>query len=237
MRTWKWRRLGVSCALGGLAIAMSCAARPAQASTMTITSTPAGATVEIDGVMAGTTPYHVNYPGGYFHKTKTIFGERLEHAINARLSLAGYATLQMTLTEGPFEWTSINGRRHGNYWLLKSEEFDFKLDASYANNGAEGELERPGPLRTISGRFASSAFATTAPTDPGTGQVAIESDVSGAEIYVDGRYMGQTPATIRLEAGMHRVRVEASGKREWMRDLDVIKDSKQTLHPLLDGAP
>jgi len=39
-----------------------------------ITSTPAGATVELDGVAAGVTPLEKDFPGGYFHKTMTISG-------------------------------------------------------------------------------------------------------------------------------------------------------------------
>ena len=37
-----------------------------------ITSTPPGAKIEINGVAVGTTPFEKDYPGGYFHKTKTL---------------------------------------------------------------------------------------------------------------------------------------------------------------------
>src|SRR6266403_5521187 len=66
------------------------------------TSNPSGATVELDGVAIGTTPCEKDFPGGYFHKTKTSFGARLEHPLVARISLAGYATKELTLTEGPW---------------------------------------------------------------------------------------------------------------------------------------
>lgn len=36
-----------------------------------ITGTPPGAKVEINGVAVGATPFDKDYPGGYFHKTKT----------------------------------------------------------------------------------------------------------------------------------------------------------------------
>ena len=43
-----------------------------------IVSTPPGATVEIDGKVVGITPYtSKKLPGGYFHKTATVFGSRL----------------------------------------------------------------------------------------------------------------------------------------------------------------
>jgi len=101
----------------------------ALADTLKITSKPSGATVEIDGVLAGTTPFQKDYPGGYFHKTKTSMGSRLEHPMVARLSLAGYVTREIRMTDGPMNWISINGRNRGEYWLLKSDHFEVELRA------------------------------------------------------------------------------------------------------------
>jgi len=92
-----------------------------------ITSNPSGAAVEIDGVAAGTTPFEKDYPGGYFHKTRTSMGSRLEHPMVARISLAGYATKELKLTEGPMNWISLNGRNRGEYWLLKTDHFHVDL--------------------------------------------------------------------------------------------------------------
>jgi hypothetical protein len=101
---------------------------PAAADTLRITSNPPGATVEIDGVIAGTTPYEKDFPGGYFHKTKSSLGVRLEHPMVARITLAGYATKDIELTVGPMEWIGLNGRSHGEYFLLKSDHFDVTLE-------------------------------------------------------------------------------------------------------------
>ncbi len=91
------------------------------ADTLRITSKPAGATVEINGVIEGATPFEKDYPGGYFHKIRTSMGARLEHGMVARVSLAGYVTKEICLTEGPMNWISLNGRNRGEYWLLKSD--------------------------------------------------------------------------------------------------------------------
>jgi S1-C subfamily serine protease len=99
------------------------------ADTLKITSKPPGATVEIDGVLAGTTPLEKDYPGGYFHKTRTSMGARLEHGLVARISLAGYATKELQLADGPMNWISLNGRNRGEYWLFKSDHFDVELKA------------------------------------------------------------------------------------------------------------
>ena len=87
-----------------------------------IVSTPPGATVEIDGKVVGTTPYtSKKLPGGYFHKTSTVFGARLERPIHARLTLPGYITQDLGLTVGPMKWIALNGTYHGDYYLLKDK--------------------------------------------------------------------------------------------------------------------
>lgn len=109
-----------------LSFFLACPAH-AFADKLRITSNPPGAVVEIDGVSVGTTPFEKDYPGGYFHKTRTALGARLEHPMVARISLAGYSTKELTLTEGPMNWVSLNGRNHGDYWLLKSDHFHVDL--------------------------------------------------------------------------------------------------------------
>jgi hypothetical protein len=43
------------------------------------------------------------------------------------ISLAGYATKELQMTDGPMNWISFNGRSHGEYWLLKSDHFHVDL--------------------------------------------------------------------------------------------------------------
>jgi serine protease Do len=117
---------GTSLRLSAFLFLLVCPLRSA-ADTLKITSSPAGASVEIDGVVAGTTPFEKDFPGGYFHKTKTSMGSRLEHPMVARISLTGYATKEIQMTDGPMNWISVNGRNHGEYWLLKSDHFQVTL--------------------------------------------------------------------------------------------------------------
>src|SRR6267143_85621 len=112
-----------------LGITLLCIFVPsARADTLKITSTPPGASVEIDGVSVGTTPYQEDVPGGYFHKTRTALGRRLQHPMTARISLSGYSTRELQMTEGPMNWVSLKGHKHGEYWLLKVNRFHVDLD-------------------------------------------------------------------------------------------------------------
>src|SRR5208282_1700944 len=110
-------------------------APPPRAESFNITSAPCGANVEIDGALVGTAPFHTDYSGGYFHKTHTVFGARLEHAMTLCISKAGYVTQQITIIDGPFEWVALTGKHRGNYFVLKSDHFDRKL-ASGAETAA-----------------------------------------------------------------------------------------------------
>ena len=122
-------RSGLSPALRSCTLLLLCVfGSVARADKLTITSTPAGATVEIDGVAVGVTPFEKDFPGGYFRKTHTALGARLEHAMVARISLDGYATKELPLSQGPMEWVGLNGRHHGEYWLLKTNAFHVDLE-------------------------------------------------------------------------------------------------------------
>src|ERR1700743_985479 len=99
----------------------------ARAEKLTITSTPPGATVEIDGVKVGKTPFAKDYPGGYFRRTKTAYGSRLEHPLTARVTLEGFAPKVVVLCDGPQQWRDHMGRAHGEYWTFKTSSFEVPL--------------------------------------------------------------------------------------------------------------
>jgi hypothetical protein len=205
------------------------------AETLTITSSPPGATLEIDGKVVGSTPYEVTYPGGFFHKTHTVFGERLKHAMTAHIYKDGYASQRLTLTTGPFEWTSLTGRHRGNFFLLRSERFEIKLEPATHSNGDELDLPgRAGPIHPL--RAAVVAQAEPAPMVQ-SGTVEIESEPSRADIFIDWKFAGQTPSTLHLACGAHHVELKASGRQNWERELELSNDSRVTLHPLLEPQP
>lgn len=95
---------------------------------LTINSQPPGATVELDGVVVGKTPFSVEIPGGYLHGSKSVFGKVLRHQIHLKLSLDGYLTKEMDLANGPTPWVALNGTYHGDYWILKTDTFNFTLE-------------------------------------------------------------------------------------------------------------
>lgn len=113
------------CALIYLALSPRCAAAKDY---LTINSQPQGATVELDGVVVGKTPYSVEIPGGYLHGSKSVFGKLLRHQLHLKLSLEGYLSKELDLANGPTAWVALNGTNHGDYWLLKTDTFNIPLE-------------------------------------------------------------------------------------------------------------
>lgn len=216
------------CLLASLAALVFLLVTPrAQANALTITSTPSGATVEIDGTVVGKTPYRTDFPGGYFHKTHTVFGTRLEHAMILRVSMDGYGAEQINMTEGPFQWTAVTGRREGTYFLLRSNKFDVNLAAGYEPSRNVGApTGRAGPMRPP----ATGSSDADDQDSSDTGNVLVTSETEGAEIYADGHFVGQTPSTIKLTRGSHKIEIRAPGQEPWVRSLDVLRGNRVTLH-------
>ncbi len=200
----------------------------ARAEKFSVTSSPAGAEVEIDGVVVGTTPFTTEYPGGYFHKTHTVFATRLEHRMVLRVVKNGYVVQQMTITEGPFDWIGLTGKHHGKYFVLRADHFALSLEPVAVPRESSGE--RVGPLHPR----ADAGYLDSSGAGGGTGMVAIASEPVGAEIYVDGKFVGQTPSTVPLTAGAHHVEVKATGRMHWERDLTVVKDGAVSLKTVLE---
>ena len=205
------------------------------AETLTVTSKPSGATIEIDGAVVGITPYRVDYPGGYFHKTYTVFGVRLQHSMVLRIAKDGYAPQHITLTTGPFDWVSVNGRHHGSYFLLRSDHFNIQLELSEIRISASTDTN--GKVGPIVPRTVAAAQLVAKGSSSQTGSIMLTSEPAGAEIFVDGKFAGQTPSTIPLASGSHRVEVKSQGRKTWERQLEVMEGSQITLHPVLELKP
>ena len=70
--------------------------------------------------------------------------------------------------------------------------------------------------------------------EPGVGTVRISSEPDGAEITVDGKFVGTTPSMLRLAAGPHEIALKAAGRLSWRRTLDVMKDSDVSVKAALE---
>jgi hypothetical protein len=74
-------------------------------------------------------------------------------------------------------------------------------------------------------------------TTVGFAKVTVHSDPENADIYVDGKFVGDTPSTLPLNAGTHHISVKAMGKKLWERDLEAVKDGEIQLRAVLESQP
>jgi serine protease Do len=83
----------------------------------------------------------------------------------------------------------------------------------------------------------STATETDREAAAGFAKVTVHSDPENADIYVDGKFVGDTPSTLPLGAGAHHISVKAMGKKPWERDLEAVKDGEIQLRAVLESQP
>jgi hypothetical protein len=61
----------------------------------------------------------------------------------------------------------------------------------------------------------------------------VASEANDCEVFVDGSFVGNTPAKLRLSEGAHSVEVKKVGYKTYKKDVTVSEGSELTLRPSL----
>ncbi len=92
-----------------------------------------------------------------------------------------------------------------------------------------------GVVKDSEGEKASeSKEKSVPPKEMTTGTIAVSSTPDNAEISVDGAFMGNTPATLKLFPGKHTIRIAMSGYKEWTKETTLLGGSKLKLTAVLE---
>jgi hypothetical protein len=67
--------------------------------------------------------------------------------------------------------------------------------------------------------------------------VVLKSTPDGADVTVDGKFMGSTPSTVRLAPGDHTIAIEKSGYKAWQRTMTVNPGGIVTVDATLEKNP
>jgi len=67
----------------------------------------------------------------------------------------------------------------------------------------------------------SESASTPVSAAPAQASLAIESTPAGADIEIDGAFMGSTPSTLTLAPGVHEIAVKKKGFAAWTRKVNV----------------
>ena len=65
---------------------------------------------------------------------------------------------------------------------------------------------------------------------------SVRSEPAGADVLVDGKFVGQTPSTLQLQAGTYTLSVRLQGYQTWQKELSAISGSESNLQATLEAA-
>ncbi len=102
-----------------------------------------------------------------------------------------------------------------------------------------GQRPAPSPLVTDANPSTGSNGSPAAQTESinstaNTGYVNVRADQDGCDIFVDGAFVGNSPAKLQLAEGSHVIEVKKTGYKDYRRELKVLAGSDLTLAPGLE---
>jgi hypothetical protein len=96
--------------------------------------------------------------------------------------------------------------------LVNNDAGDFKKRVEASLDKLKGE-----PLPNS----ANPTEQTKTPTAAAQASLAIDSTPAGADIEIDGAFVGNTPSTLTVAPGSHKVTVKKKGFTDWTKTLNV----------------
>ncbi len=101
---------------------------------------------------------------------------------------------------------------------------------AYVNGDARLDIAKfQAPTNIVANNSSGEAGATS-------GKVQLESSPPGADIEVDGSFVGNTPSDVQVAEGSHTVTVKKPGFKDWERTLKVSGGSSVHLNAELEKA-
>jgi hypothetical protein len=104
---------------------------------------------------------------------------------------------------------------------------------AYVNGDVKMDIAKFQPAGSMPTQVAS---ASATPAVSTIGKLQIDSSPSGADIEVDGGFVGNTPSELQIAEGDHTVSVKKVGFKTWERKLKVSGGSSVHLSPELEKA-
>lgn len=103
------------------------------------------------------------------------------------------------------------------------------IDETMIYNRALSQDEVKVLYESVAGPAAGSSGANSE-----LATITVKSTPDGAEVTVDGKFMGSSPAALRLPAGDHTFRVTNPGYRSWERTITVTPGGSSVLNAALE---
>lgn len=105
---------------------------------------------------------------------------------------------------------------------------------SVAANGAGDAPARNAGSAPSQNAGTAPAATVAASSARETVNCNFSSTPAGAEVTVDGRYVGSTPSVLGVTTGKHVVTISIAGYTQWKRELEVTTGSELTVNAVLE---
>jgi hypothetical protein len=111
------------------------------------------------------------------------------------------------------------------------------IDKDWAVHGAQMRAAAAAAMQTKSPAPVQSApIARSAPAATASGKLSVSSVPDGADIEIDGSFLGNTPSDLQVPEGEHTVSVKKAGFTSWERKLKINGGSSIHLNAELEKA-
>jgi len=112
-----------------------------------------------------------------------------------------------------------------------ADKFFEQVEEELARNPSQKIADKPEAAHI---EAPPQAQPTSLKEAPQTGAVTVVSTPEGADVSVDGDFVGNAPSTVKLSPGKHKFGVGLSGFKPWSRELTVVSGSEVKLNAVLE---
>ncbi|HOP67296.1 MAG TPA: PEGA domain-containing protein [Methanoregulaceae archaeon] len=225
---------------------------------ISVSSSPSGAQLYVDGSYRGITPATVTeYPGnhpvvvklaGYYDYSQTIYVTAgATQRVSATLSpvtqsgsvrVSSWPADANVYLDGSFRGQTDSS---GNLVIsnLPAGVYSVKVSKPAYQDAVYSVQVRQGQQSQVQASLSPiSPTGTPTPTPAQQGSLSVTSNPSGAQVYIDNLFRGYTPSTYAdLATGMHTLTLKLSGYEDYSTTFQISQGSTATVQASLSPAP
>ena len=101
-------------------------------------------------------------------------------------------------------------------------------DREFVPVGVKTDVTKAGEEKAATGK-SEEAKTSGAPSETAKGTVNVSSNPTGADVVVDGEFVGNSPSALKLSQGKHTFIVRMSGYKDWSKEITVQSGSEVQL--------
>jgi hypothetical protein len=190
-----------------------------------------------------------------FPKGSTALGHVVEAEPKRRMGRAGKLNFSVDHVKAP-DGTNVRLRasstRKGNdktgtvivgtvllsplFLIMRGKDVDIPkgtVFTAYVDGDREVALGPAASTETLLGSSPAPLLTSEPAPDTQRSPVSIRSEPDGADITIDGKYVGSTPSIVQVGAGDHKIAIEKAGFRQWERTITVTAGSSLNMNATL----